>query len=146
MGDWLFSFNFNLGWTGWTGWTGTEKSGTSCVQPNIPTLDRLDRRDDPLSPGSLASGGTVNRLIRRDDVRLRSPTSGATSYTFSKIIMRDDLETITLTSAISQRLVLCIRLIKPKRQRTVTPFQTSPSADKSLLVFNPLGIERTETD
>jgi hypothetical protein len=55
-------------------------------------------------------------------------------------------ETITLTSAISQRLVLCIRLIKPKRQRTVTPFQTSPSADKSLYVFNRIGIDKTETD
>ena len=32
--------------------------------------------------------------------------------------------------------------IKSKRQRTVTSSQPSPSADKSLFVFNPLGIEK----
>src|ERR1035437_348273 len=66
-------------------------------------------------------------------------------YTFSSCAQLS-AETITPTSAISQRLSLYIRIIKSKRQRTVTPSQPSPSADKSLLVFNPLGIERTETD
>jgi hypothetical protein len=48
--------------------------------------------------------------------------------------------------ALSQRLGLYIRIIKPKRQRTITFYQPSPSADKSLFVFNPLGIERTKID
>jgi len=93
------------------------------------------------------AGKKVERFGARqayDDVRPRSPTSGATVTFFH--LVRDDLETITLTSTISQRLVLCIRLIKPKLQRTVTPFQTSPSADKSLYVFNRIGIDKTETD
>ena len=47
---------------------------------------------------------------------------------------------------ISQRLGILMQKIKSKRQRTVTSSQPSPSADKSLFVFNPLGIEKTETD
>jgi hypothetical protein len=55
--------------------------------------------------------------------------------------VRDDpSEKLRGRVTISQRLVFFIQMIKPKRQLTVTPSQPSPSADKSLYVFNSLGI------
>jgi hypothetical protein len=66
--------------------------------------------------------------------------SNATVAPF-QILVRDDAEKIARTVTISGRLGLFIRIIKPKRQCTVTSFQTSPSADKSLFVFNSLGIK-----
>jgi hypothetical protein len=112
--------------------------------PSFPASRRFNRNKRCVGAKVARSHGLTD-----DPPRRCSPTFThvrRNRYTFSKIIMRDDLETITLTSAISQRLGILIRIIKPKRQRTVTPSQPSPSADKSLLVFNPLGIERTETD
>jgi hypothetical protein len=74
-----------------------------------------------------------------------SPTSGATAIPFH-ILVRDDPPKKFRGRIISGRLGLLIRNIKPKRQRTFISSQPSPSAAKSLFVFNPLGIEKTETD
>jgi hypothetical protein len=68
-----------------------------------------------------------------------APTSGATAIPFHILVRDDPLEKLR-GRIISGRLGLLIRNIKPKRQRTFISSQPSPSAAKSLFVFNPLGI------
>jgi hypothetical protein len=63
-------------------------------------------------------------------------------YTFHILVRDDPPKKLRGRVTISQRLGVFIQKIKPKRQRTVTPSQPSPSAGNSLFVFNSLGIFR----
>jgi hypothetical protein len=89
--------------------------------------------------------GRSRGLMLENPPRRCSPTSGATAIPFHILVRDDPLEKLR-GRIISGRLGLLIRNIKPKRQRTFISSQPSPSAAKSLFVFNPLGIEKTETD
>ena len=98
-----------------------------------------------IKPSYLEPAPSPHSFVLDNPPRRCSPTSGATAIPFHILVRDDPLEKLR-GRIISGRLGLLIRNIKPKRQRTFISSQPSPSAAKSLFVFNPLGIEKTETD
>jgi hypothetical protein len=125
--------------------------------------------DDPPSPAALAYVGATVRTVLATPVLASHPRNPHTfepapsphglalddppqrcSRTFAhvratvipfQILVRDDpSETLRGRVTISQRLVLFIQMIKPKRQLTVTHSQPSPSADSSLYDIKSIGI------
>src|ERR1019366_10171880 len=92
--------------------------------------------------GFVAAKVVRSHSLTHDPPRRCSPTFAyvrRNGYTFSYSDCRHSAENnLRGCVALSQRLSLYIRIIKSKRQHTVTPSQPSPSAAKSLLVFNLL--------
>jgi len=102
----------------WAQWLLLSPSLEGFIVPRMPyrrvSSDISDRAVSEMSEINLEvarwQGGAIS-MSCRDDVRPRSPTSGAPDYTFSNSCARRSAGKIT--PAIRQRLVLLIRIIKP---------------------------------